>query len=171
MLPWVMIAAVPVATLALVCAACAAPATSTPEPHHAAVVTAPAHQVSLHVPTKLAIERTADVLAVKLDRTAMEAATITVGANHYTGVGYDLRVYPQGQASMSSGGGVVSGVDFQIGERRFNAREGLPVPGVTYIVEVDLVVFETDVAPQHMWSPEGPGYNVLLKRTLSQTVP
>jgi hypothetical protein len=110
-------------------------------------------------------------MTVKLDRTAMEAAKITVGANRYTGVSYDLRVYPEGQASMSSGGGVVSGVDFQIGERRFNAREGLPVAGKTYLVEVDLVVFETDVAPQHMWQPEGDGYNQLLKRTLSQRVP
>ena len=45
-----------------------------------------------------------------------------------------------------------------------------PRPGERYVVEVQLVVFETDLPPQHMWSPASGTYEVLWKRALAHEV-
>jgi hypothetical protein len=37
-------------------------------------------------------------------------------------------------------------------------------------VEMELEVFETDIPPQHDWSPQSKNYKVLWKRTLKRTV-
>ena len=35
-----------------------------------------------------------------------------------------------------------------------SVQDGIPAAGKRYIVEHDIILFETDVPAQHMWSPE-----------------
>jgi hypothetical protein len=39
---------------------------------------------------------------------------------------------------------------------------------VKYVAEVQLVLFETDVPPGHMWNPRAGHYHALWSRTLRQ---
>ena len=125
----------------------------------------------VHVPTRLKIERTTDMLSLEIDRSSLEATNLTVGTNMVTGVESRIYVYPEGELRPEDGGYSLGGADFNLGTRFWHAaQEGIPRPGKRYIVEADLVVFETDIPPQHMWSPYGKNYAVLWKRSLKQTV-
>jgi hypothetical protein len=46
----------------------------------------------------------------------------------------------------------------------------MPVPGVPYVVQLTVSVFETDRPPEHHWSPQGPKYRVLWTSVLQQRV-
>ena len=128
-------------------------------------------QLVLRAPTRLAITRTADTLIAGIDPEAHESAAISVGAKLVTGVKYTLAVYPVGSPRPPGSYGYTSGLDFDVGEHLFHLKpDGLPVPGIHYVVEIHVDVFETDVPPQHMWSPESPRYKVVWSRMLSQTV-
>ena len=125
----------------------------------------------LHVPTKLKIERTTDMLSVQIDRTSLEATNLMVGTNMVTGAHSKLYVYPKGE-SRPANGRYEWGTSFDLGKSLWHTRpEGIPLPGKKYVVELDFTVFETDVPPQHEWSPQGSrNYKVLWQRTLKQTV-
>jgi HEAT repeat protein len=126
----------------------------------------------LHVPTKLKIERTTDMLSVEIDHSSLEATNLMVGTNMMTGVQSESYVFPEGQPRPANGGYALGGVDFNLGKSSWHTKqEGIPLPGKKYVVELDLTVFETDVPPQHMWQPQGSkNYKVLWQRTLKQTV-
>ena len=126
----------------------------------------------VHVPTRLKIERTTDMLSVEIDRTSLEATNLMVGTNMVTGVQSGLYVFPEGQPRPAHGGYGLGGVDFNLGKSFWHTKqEGIPLQGKKYVVELDLTVFETDVPPQHMWSPQGSKhYRVLWQRTLKETV-
>jgi hypothetical protein len=99
-----------------------------------------------------------------------------------TGAIYDWYVYPAGQTRPASptrsaryfGINTGSTEDFNL------SRDGLPVPGQKYDVDMILTVFETDEVPPNLptageprsdlWQPErGKDYRVLLQRTLRAT--
>lgn len=125
----------------------------------------------LHVPTKLTIERTTDMLSLEIDRSSLEITNLTVGTNMVTGVQNEFYIYPEGEPRPANGGQGLGGIDFNLGKQFWHTKpEGIPLPGKKYVVEVDLIVFETDIPPQHMWSPQGKNYKVLWQRTLKQTV-
>jgi len=125
----------------------------------------------VHVPTKLKVERTTDMLSVEVDRTSIEATNLMVGTNMVTGVHSKLYVYPEGE-SRPANGRYGWGTSFNLGTSLLHTRpDGIPLPGKKYVVEVDLTVFETDLPPQHMWQPQGSkNYKALRQRTLKQTV-
>ena len=131
------------------------------------------HHVSFQMPTKLKIQRTADVLSVAVDLAATESVNLMVGRKMVTGVESQLYVSEESksghadrQLRRSS-----SATDFNLGTAFLNAQQdGLPIPGRRYIVEMDLAVFETDIPPQHMWEPRGGKFTVLWHRTLKQVV-
>lgn len=126
----------------------------------------------VHVPTKLKIERTTDMLSVEIDQTSLAATNLTVGTNMVTGVQSEEYVFPEGEPRPANGRYGLGGTDFNLGRSLWHTRpEGIPLPGKKYVVEVVLTVFETDVPPQHEWSPQGSrNYKVLWQRTLRQTV-
>lgn len=65
--------------------------------------------------------------------------------------------------------GLQSGAGFSLGIDTWSTRtDGLPVPGTKYLAEVRLVLFETDVPPQHEWDPHAGRYQALWTRTLQQ---
>ena len=126
----------------------------------------------VHVPTKLKIERASDTLSMEIDKSSLEATNLMVGTNLVTGVESKVYVYPDGQPRPVDGGqGLSGGLDFNLGAIYWHTRsDGLPLPGKKYVVELELTVFETDIPPQHAWSPYGKNYKVLWQRTLKQIV-
>jgi hypothetical protein len=129
--------------------------------------------VTVKVPTKLAIQRTADSLSVTINRDSLESTSVVVGSKMVTGVQSNLFVYAEGDARPSESGrhGLSGGLDFNLGTSILNTKQGgIPAPGKKYIVEMELAIFETDIPPQHMWSPYGKNYKILWKRTLRETV-
>ena len=130
------------------------------------------YPVSVRVPTRLKILRTADTLAVETDTNSFESVIITVGTNMVTGVQSELFVYMEGEAKPANGGwGLASGLFFNLGVSYWHSHpDGIPLPGKKYIVETELTAFETDVPAQHMWDPQGGKYRALWRGTLKQTV-
>jgi hypothetical protein len=126
----------------------------------------------VHVPTKLKIERASDTLSVEIDKSSLEATNLTVGTNMVTGVESKVYVYPDGESRPVDGGeGLSGGWDFNLGTRFWHTKpDGIPLPGKKYVVEVELTAFETDIPPQHDWSPHGKNYKILWQRTLKQVV-
>lgn len=132
------------------------------------------HPISVKIPTRLKLERTADTLSVAIDTNSFESTNLLVGTNMVTGIRSDWYVYPVGQARPAKGRAGFSGLQNFYSVRMVNywhtQPDGIPQAGKSYVVEVDLVAFETDVPPQHMWNPYDKNYRILWKRTLKQTV-
>jgi hypothetical protein len=139
--------------------------------------------ISIHVPTKLKIERTTRTLALEIDTNSFEATNITVGTNMIIGVWSTCSVHladdpfwaalgrPMGQLSDRMGWGLCAGTDFNLGKISWNKKgDGVPLSGKKYVVEAVLTVFETDIPPQLTWSPWRGKYKVLWRQTLKQTV-
>ena len=129
------------------------------------------HLVLFHVPTKLAIERSPDTLSVGVDAESLETTNLLVGTNMEVGYGTRVKVYPEGERPPSApdGEGWASGTHISGGTSFYHTKpDGLPLPGTRYVVEMDLFVFETDVPPQHFWSPQDKTYKVLWRRVLKQ---
>jgi hypothetical protein len=130
----------------------------------------------VHVPTKLKIGRTADTLSIGIETNSFESTNITVGTNMVTGIRYELYVYRLGETRPVNGEiGMESGMVFNSGVRYWQTESGHiplnPMSQKQYVVELDLAAFETDIPPQHDWSPLGSkNYKVLWQRTLRQTV-
>jgi hypothetical protein len=126
----------------------------------------------LEVPTGLSVERTADSLSVTLDPKGRESVAIALDTGLVAGVKHTLSVHPEGTSPGPGGYGLSGGLDFNVGTRIYHtSHEGIPVPGTRYVVEMEVFVFETDVPPQHHWSPESsPRYRVVWSRKLTQIV-
>jgi hypothetical protein len=131
----------------------------------------------VHVPAKLKIERTTDMLSVEIDnQSLLEATNLMVGTNRVTGVKSELYVYPVGEtrpapANDGAYGGLASGLDFNLGTHILHTKpDGIPLPGIKYVVEVDLTAFETDIPRGHFGQPFSKNYKVLWRRTLKQIV-
>jgi hypothetical protein len=131
------------------------------------------HSVSVRIPTKLKIERSADTLSVTIDTNGFDSTNLMVGANMITGVERRLFIYAEGDTKPTNGsGGLEGGLTFNLGTGYWHAKsDNLPLPGKRYVVEMDLAVFETDIPAQHMWDPQGSkNCKVLWRQTLKQTV-
>ena len=126
------------------------------------------------VPARLKIARTEDTFSVTIDSDSFESTNLLVGTNMITGVQSELLVYPVGEPRptnrdrMAESGGLV----FNMGTAYWHAKpDGIPQAGKRYIVEMNLAAFETDIPPQHLWSPQSSkNYKVIWQRILKQTV-
>ena len=125
----------------------------------------------ISVPTKLAIARTATALSVSVDD-ARAPVVVDVTPGLILGVSSQLVVDAVGASRPRVGRqGLSSGTDFNLGTSIFNrGQDGLPVPGVPYVVQMTLTVFETDRPPEHHWAPQGPKYRVLWTGEIQQRV-
>jgi hypothetical protein len=139
--------------------------------------------VSIRVPTKLKIERTTHTLSVEVDTNSFESTNITVGTNMIIGVQSACSVHladdpfgghlgrPVGLLTDRMGWGLCAGADFNLGKRIWTKNgDGVPQSGTKYVVEAVLAVFETDIPPQHEWSPYDKKFKIIWQRTLKQTV-
>jgi hypothetical protein len=148
------------------CAACTRPSRSVAPPPDA---TGP-HALSVHVPAALRIERGLDTLSVSIDETSLAPTDVTADPGMVLGVETDTYVFPLGQPRPSAGRhGLASSTDFDLGVDTWNAaQDGVPAPGKRYVVEMDMVLFETDIPPGHSWDPHAGRYKALWTRALRQ---
>jgi len=129
------------------------------------------HELVVRVPTRLTIEHGTNMHGTNMvwimgDRHSLEATNIMVGSKTVTGVQSQLFVYPEGDARPPGRVGLSGPLDFKSGSAIVNPKQVLtPAPAKGYMVEMDLAIFETDIPPQHMWSPYSKNYKILWKRT------
>ncbi len=133
---------------------------------------------SFRVPTRMVTTRTAHRIGIGLDAKSLEEVKLKVGAKMVTGAAAKEWVYPLGEERPKPQGGslgyglLLGGVDGLCSGTTYRdaVMGGIPVPGIKYVVEIEISIFETDIPAQHMWMPEGPKYKVLWTRTLKQVV-
>jgi hypothetical protein len=152
------------------------------------------HAVSIRVPTKLKIGRTADMLTLEIDENSFVPARLSVGTNMWTGFDRHVFVYPFGgkrpvnQSDLADDNGNSVNVDsdiftvcngmkigneyFSFGKQNFDVKEdGLSLPGRKYIVEMDSAIFELEPDWQDYSNPQrSKTYKILWRQTLKQTV-
>lgn len=133
------------------------------------------HPEAFRLPTALRVERRVDqrslsCIAYGIDETRLEPVTLEVGHKMVVGM-YVLWTVPRGKGinreltGLASDGGV-GGVSTAF----WHGPDGKGAPpGGEITAEIE--VFETDIPPQHHWSPTGGQYRVLWRRTLSAPVP
>jgi hypothetical protein len=127
-------------------------------------------QLSVRVPAALSVARAIDTLSVAVDPASLGLMQVTAHAGAFTGVETDVFVFARGEArpvlERHDGG---SSVAFDLGSNTWNTtRDGVPEPGTKYIVEMQLVLFETDVAPAPKWDPHAGNFRPLWTQTLRQ---
>jgi len=137
--------------------------------------------LTIKVPTQLKVTGEGKSLAVEVDtHHALEKVKIAVGSNMITGLQTEYFVYPAGQARPEQSCGFSldgEATDFDqlgtgLGVGISQTADGKPtVKGTKYVVEIVMVIFETDNPPQHMWDPQGGKiYKELWKRTLKRVI-
>lgn len=123
---------------------------------------------NVQVPTRLTIERTDSRIGYQFDPAALQTEPLFVGASMIVGYAWEESVHSNGKTLWTGGGLSTSVASSSSG---FNRHvDGFPVPGEKYTIETRITVFETDIPPQHMWSPESGKYKVLLTRTICENV-
>ncbi len=128
------------------------------------------HPQTVRVPGALSLSRGLDSLSVSIDPTSLAETKVTADPGMFLGVESETVVFPVGQKPPPVGRkGYASGASFSLGALTWSSRtDGLPVPGSRYVAEMRLVLFETDVPPQHEWDPHSGRYQALWTRTLRQ---
>lgn len=129
-----------------------------------------ARRVAVDVPAALRIARGLDTLSVELDPDLRADKTVQVAAKRTVGVAYTARVFERGRRHLvSQRRGYVAGRGFDLGKLVWRTdRDGLPRRDHKYLVEMHLVLFETDVPPSPGWHPRAGHFHALLTRTLRQ---
>lgn len=140
-----------------------------PDAARGADASAPFEQ-SVRVPAALILSRGLDTLSVSIDPTSLADTRVTVDPGMLLGVESDTVVFPVGQQPTAAGRkGYASGASFSLGNGTWSTvADGIPQPGTRYVAEMHLVLFETDVAPQHDWDPHAGRFKALWTRTLRQ---
>jgi hypothetical protein len=126
--------------------------------------------LTVRVPAALTLARALDTLTIRVDPASLAATQVAVDPGMVLGVETDVVVFAQGEARPTGGRhGFSSGTDFDVGTETWStAHDGVPVTGVKYVAEVQLVLFETDVPAGHLWDPHAGKYEALWTRTLRQ---
>jgi hypothetical protein len=127
-------------------------------------------EVPVRVPAALSIARAYDSISVSIDPTSLASTTVMADDGMFLGVETECYVFPVGQPRPAEGRHRLgSGTDFEVGTSTWNASEdGIPVPGIRYVAEMQITLFETDAAPGGTWDPRNGRYESLWTRTLRQ---
>jgi hypothetical protein len=131
------------------------------------------HEVTVQVPTKFTFERKPDQLIARVDLSETKPEKMTVGENMITGTEYRFVAYAKGDPAPQEpeGFGLMGAIDFRNAQHFFNPKFGVfPEEGKPYVVEMRWKIFETDIPPQHLWSPQGKKYKVVLEGTIRQEI-
>jgi hypothetical protein len=154
--------------LTLLPTACSRQAPSTSPPADASGLVA----LSVRVPAALAISHGIDTLSVAVDPASLGLTELTAHAGTVIGVEAHVSVFPRDQARehrLLERHAVGPGADFDVGGSSWNTlQDGVPTPGMRYVVEMQLVLFETDVPETKTWDPHAGNFKTLWARTLRQ---
>lgn len=125
------------------------------------------------VPGQLRVCRLGRYVGVEAVPGALEPVKVTVGKDMVTGLRYEVFVYREEKLVLSGPGGMQSRADAtyaqvaamvgEVGSKDFQ-------PGQEYKVKLLLTLFETDIPPQHFWTPETGRYKALWSKTLTLKV-
>lgn len=126
------------------------------------------------VPSGFQTARTADELVVCEDAGPLVPVKLMVGHKMVLGTTRKLYIYQEGTARPGTPmmEGLSSGTPGGVSKipRSYPAEPfGFVQRGKPYVVEIEVVIFETDIPAQHMWSPQSKKYQVLWRTTLRQT--
>lgn len=126
------------------------------------------------VPTALTAVRNGGVVEVGQDNETLKTIKLMVGSKMLVGMSTELYVYPEGGARPAQPQRMgLSGPPSKSSKSKslLHPRpDGFLQPGKPYVIEQEVVIFETDIPAQHMWNPHGERYKVLWRATLRQTV-
>ena len=114
-----------------------------------------------------------DYVKLALVENSAKPAEITVGSKMIVGVRTKEYIYLDGEPRPTEPYSMgYSGVENLTHGAGFLHRDAVPIPGKTYkyVLEEIIEVFETNMPAQHMWSPEGNKFKVLLTRTLKESI-
>ena len=126
--------------------------------------------LSIRVPAALSVARAIDALSVALDPASLGRMQVTVDRGRVVGVETDTFVFAQGQPRpVARRHRIARGADFDAVASTWSTKpDGIPAPGTKYVVEMQVVLFQTDVPPVQDWDPHTGNYNALWTRTLRQ---
>jgi len=124
----------------------------------------------LRAPAALSIARAIDSLSVSVDPASLADTSVQADSGMFIGVEAEFFVFPLGQARPAVGRRTVqSSADFSAVTATWNTKQdGIPAPGTKYVAEMNVVLFETDAAPDRGWEPHFGHYESLWTRTLRQ---
>lgn len=127
-------------------------------------------QLAVRVPAALSIARAIDALSVAVNPASLALTQVTADAGMVIGVEREVFVFPEGQPRPALGRrGLVQNTDFASSTDTWTTKQdGIPVPGTRYAVEMQFVLFQTDVPYANGWDPRAGNYQVLWSRTLRQ---
>jgi|HubBroStandDraft_4_1064222.scaffolds.fasta_scaffold135612_2 hypothetical protein len=140
-----------------------------PRPTLVADASTPA-PLSLRVPAALTVQRALDTLSVAIDPVALGVTQVPADPGMTLGVEAHVLVFSRGQPRpVLERRAIVPGVDFNACAATWSvAKDGIPEPNTKYGVEVQFVLFETDIPPSADWDPHDEGFKSLWTRTLRQ---
>ena len=127
------------------------------------------HPLALQVPTSMFFDRRGNSFMVGYSK--FQSTTLTVGYKMVTGVMCDDSIYLNG-VRRPLDGSMDGRVTFDCRTNILTlGRNGVPPAGQEFTFERQVTVFETDLPPQHRWSPQsGKYYRVLWTRTFKTAV-
>jgi len=126
--------------------------------------------LSLRVPAGLTVARAIDTLSVGVDPDTLGLTDVTAHPGMIRGIEAHARVLPRGsEHAVAERSAIAPGTDFAVASATWSAgKDGVPAAGTRYVVEVEMVLFETDVPPSAAWDPRGGRFEALWTRTLRQ---
>ncbi|HSI13712.1 MAG TPA: hypothetical protein VK961_16830 [Chthoniobacter sp.] len=135
------------------------------------------------VQTGFTAARVRDKMILCMEAGPLESLKLKVGAKMVLGMSTKTYIYPEGKPRpenpyVESLGGLLekphplnmSFINPKLTPGYFAAPDGPLQPGKPCVVEMTCEIFETDIPPQHMWSPRSGKYKVLWQTTLRQTI-
>jgi hypothetical protein len=132
-----------------------------------------ARSVIVHVPGALRVARAIDSLSVEIDPSSRADVEVNVDPGMSLGVETESQVFVAGESIAKAGAlsGHASGGDFDVGVATWStAHDGVPQIDKKYVVEMRLVLFETEAAPAREGDRDAHTghFKTLLTRTLRQ---
>jgi hypothetical protein len=130
----------------------------------------PAAEITIRVPAALRLARSLDTLTVAFDPAARAPLVVVVRPGALVGIETTTFVYPVASTRPSARRRAVAvGEDLDRAAPAWDTQtDGLPLPGIRYVVEMEVTFFETDVPPRQGWDPHAGRYKALWSRTLRQ---
>lgn len=125
------------------------------------------------LPTRLRLRAVDGGVMASWDAEGLEPVSIDVGCHMVVGHEDALGVSAPGVETAWRAYGYAGGAEFSGAQGRSESRVDVPrdaAPGPR-VVRARLVIFETDVPPQHEWTPTNGRYRVLHERTVDAPLP
>lgn len=125
----------------------------------------------VRTPAALSIARGIDSLSVAVDPASLGLIQVATDAGMRIGVEREVFVFPVGQGRPDAGRrGLAPSADFTASTDTWKTSEdGIPLAGTKYVVEVQLILFETAVPPANEWNPHAGEFKALWSRTIRQS--